>query len=472
MRDRSPEPGAGRRLRSTPGARRRRRLAGTGAVLLLAAAAAHAAWPVIWDYDGRSDQPVAAALAPGGDLVVLVEAWAQGASAPCGVLLRIGPDGQVAWATPDCELTGPTGLALAGDGRALALSRVGGNLRVTAFTATGAIDWSRTRAGLVPETPFMGPAAQPVWDAAAAAWRIPAGLGSDFAVLSWNAVGDPLPDLLWTPPAGDAVATAVAPRPGGGVVVSGWVDLTVPGWWVVALDAAGVEAWRRFEDGGTAAGLFSGAFPVAVDAARVTMWADDETGCGLFSLRLWSLDAATGAPLWATTWPDPPACDYFIPDVVRLAGDRILAAGATTVFGGAASPTTAAVSFDAADLQPVWAREFAGTTNTIRAEVASAGGAALSASTLFPPVNPGPTPLWTAAWSRDGVACGAPVELLPAYVAASFADAAGRWLLVGYGAPGTTGSDLLVQLVADPCTALFRDGFESGDVSAWSSSVP
>ena len=470
MRAAGPETDSRRAPRRAPARARR---AAAAVVLLLAAGGARGEWPLRWDFDGRDDVPVAARLAPDGSLLVLVASYAQGATFPQAVLVRIDAAGEVAWATPDPELSSPTSLALAPDGRALAAGRaVSGALRVSSFAAGGTLEWSRTRDGVAPDFADYGPAAQPAWDAAAGAWRVPCGTGGDFAVVSWNAAGDPLPDRLWSPPAGEAVATAVEPRPGGGLLVTGPVELAVPGWWTVALDAAGVEAWSRFEDGGTNAGIFSGAFPLVVDEERVTVWANDETACGLFSLRLWSLDAATGAPLWDETWPPPGDCNWFIPDAVRLAGDRIVAAGATTLFGGVSSPGTAALSFEAATGLPVWARGFAGNSYTMRAEVTSLGGSALVASTLFPLVDGTGPPLWLAAWDREGDACGAPYEGEPADAVASIADASGRWLVVGSAGSVATLSDLFVQLVAEPCRFLFADGFESGGLGAWSSSVP
>lgn len=53
-----------------------------------------------------------------------------------------------------------------------------------------------------------------------------------------------------------------------------------------------------------------------------------------------------------------------------------------------------------------------------------------------------------------------------------FVDAAGRWLIVGSASAGVTGIDLVVQLVEDPCRALFADGFESGGLDGWSSHLP
>jgi hypothetical protein len=105
---------------------KRRRSGGPGAL------AARAEWPFVWDCDGRDDHAVGAALAPDGDLLVLVEAWAQGQGSPHGVLLRIDPAGTLVAEPVDPELR-PTALALAPDGRALALGRAAGGIRVTAY---------------------------------------------------------------------------------------------------------------------------------------------------------------------------------------------------------------------------------------------------------------------------------------------------------------------------------------------------
>lgn len=439
---------------------------------LAAGVAARADWPLVWDFDGRPDKPVAARVGAGGDLWVLSESYAQGAATSHGVLLRIGPDGEILWATAAPELPQPTGLALRAGGRALAIGRSSSTLRVTAFSDSGAVEWSRTRTGVAPELVFTGPRSAPIWDEAAAAWRIPAGLGGDLAVLSFTEDGDPLPDVLWSPPTGTGSVTSILPRPGGGLLISGVVeDDSPPGWWTVAFDAAGTEVWSRFEDGGTPAGAFSGAFLLSADPVRA--WADDETGCGLFSLRLWSLDAATGAPLWTATWPPAPGCATFTPDSVTLAGDRIVAAGVGNVPVLAASFDAVTAAFDAATGELAWTRVFAGATTGIRSEVVSVGGTALVATTLFPLPNPGPTPLWLASWDFAGDTCAAPVEIVPARVEASFAlsgaDGAG-WLLVGDGFnfDGATTNDIILQRVADPCGTLFADGFETGDTAIWS----
>lgn len=455
--------------------------------LLGGGAAARAEWPLVWDFDGRGDEPVAARLgssgAAAGDLWVLTSSYAQGQISPQAVLLRLAPDGGIVWTGEDPDLHAPQALALRDDGTTLAIGpEAGSTLRVTAFTAAGAIAWSRTRAGVAADQPLNGPHAAPVWDASAAggdgAWRIPCGLGGDFAVLSFTAEGDPLPDIVWSPPAGDGRATSLLPRAGGGLLVAGLVNLTPPGWWTVALDAAGAEVWKQFEDGGTVAGIFTGAFLLSADPVR--LWADDETHCGLFSLRLWALDAATGAPLWGATWPpnDVPNCNSFTPDSVSLEGDRIFAAGVGNVATVGASFDPIGVSFDAASGAHQWARVFAGATTGIRAEVASIGGGALLASTLFPSPNPGPTPLWVAAWDREGASCGAPRELLPARVNGAVAlqpsDGTAAALLVGYGfnLAGASQEDLAVQRIDDPCAGLFHDGFESGGTTNWSAQQP
>jgi hypothetical protein len=456
------------------------------AAFFCGSAVALADWPLIWDFDGRGDEPVAArhgvSGAAAGDLWVLTSSYAQGQPSPQAVLLRIAPDGGVVWAVDDPDLHPPQALALRDDGSTLAIGQEGTGIRVTAFTAAGTIAWSRSRSGVAADVPLNGPQASPVWDETAVgggAWRIPCGLAGDFAVLSFTAAGDPLADVVWAPPAGEGRATSLLPRAGGGLLLAGLIESpSPPGWWTVALDVAGMEVWKRFDDGGTPAGIFTGAFLLSADPVRV--WADDETLCGLFSLRLWALDAATGAPLWDSTWPPngEPSCDSFTPDAVTLEGDRILAAGVGNVASVGASFDPIAVSVDAVTGTPQWARVFAGATTGIRAEIVSAGGSALLASTLFPSPNPGPTPLWLAAWDRDGGSCGVPLELLPARVNAAIAipSAAGTagGLLVGYAFNfgGGTGSDLLVQRVDDPCAGIFRDDFESGGTGQWSAAQP
>lgn len=461
------------------------------AALLAGTAGARAEWPLIWDFDGRGDEPVAALRgatgAAAGDLFVLTSSYAQGLISPHAVLLRLAPDGGIVWTGEDPDLHTPQALALRDDGTTLVLGREGNGIRATAFTAAGSIAWSRSRGGVAADIPLNGPHAAPIWDetaggggaGGAGAWRIPGGVAGDFAVLSFTADGDALPDIVWSLPAGDGRATSVLPRAGGGLLVAGMRENLIPlGWWTVALDAAGAEVWKTFDDGGTNAGIFTGAFLLSADPVR--LWADDETLCGVFSLRLWSLDAATGAPLWDATWPpnDVPNCAGFTPDSVTLAGDRILAAGVGNVPGVGASFDPIALSFDVADGELQWARVFPGATSGIRAEVASPGGGALLASTLFPSPNPGPSPLWVAAWDRDGGSCGAPSQPLPARVNAALTLPAGGGtgaaLLVGYGFNfvGATLEDLVVQRVDDPCAGLFRDGFEGGGTGQWSSAQP
>lgn len=464
----------------------RRRYACLLAALLAGSGAARAEWPLIWDFDGRGDEPVGALLGASGlaegDLWVLLSSYAQGQASPQAVLLRVAPDGGIVWTGEDPDLHTPQALALRDDGTTLVVGREGAGIRATAFDAAGTLAWSRSRSGVAADIAINGPHAAPIWDESAAgggAWRIPCGIGGDFAVLSFSATGDPLPDVLWPLPAGDGRATSLLPRAGGGLLVAGLMDnVAPPGWWTVALDSAGAEVWSTFDNGGTLAGIFTGAFLLSADPVR--LWADDETHCGLFSLRLWALDAATGASLWDTTWPpnDVPNCDSFTPDSVVLAGDRILAAGVGNVAGVGASFDPIALSFDAGDGAHQWAQTFSGATTGIRAEVASPGGGVLLASTLFPSPNPGPTPLWATASSRDGASCGAPRELISARVNAALPVAATGGtpaaLLVGYGFNflGSSLEDLIVQRLEDPCAGLFLDGFESGGTGQWSAAEP
>ncbi|MEO7793956.1 MAG: PQQ-binding-like beta-propeller repeat protein [Thermoanaerobaculia bacterium] len=437
-------------------------------------------WPLVWDFDGRSDTPVAAVAGAGGDLWVLSDSNVQGGSMSRGVLLRIASDSEIIWATDDPLLTAPAALAVRADGAAIAIGWLANAVQLTAFDADGAIAWSRSRSGLTNEFGFRGPTPAPSWDpegnpAGGGAWRIPVGLGGDFAVLSFAPNGEPLPDIVWSPPAGEGGATSLLPRPGGSLLVAGIVEnVSPPGWWIVALDAKGGVDWSRFEDGETQAGAFSGAFLLSADPVRV--WADDETMCGNFSLRVWSLDAKSGAPLWASTWPTggSPECESFTPESVTIAGGRILASGIAKVPASGASFDPTAVSIDAATGELQWARVFDGATTGLRTAIASPDGSALLASSLFPNPSPGPTPLWLASWDRDGAACAPPLELLPARIQSSFALPDEGLLLVGkvFSGVGGTADDLVLQRVDNPCAALFVDGFEAGDTLAWSASVP
>lgn len=439
--------------------------------IVLVATDARAEWPLVFDFDGRGDVPVAARRGASGDaagdLWVLTSSYAQGESAPQAVLLRIAPDGAIVWTGEDPDLHAPQALALRDDGTTLVVGRQGTGLRATAFTAAGTIAWSRSRSGVATDVPMNGPQASPIWDASVDAWRIPSGLAGDFAVISFTATGDPLADVVWSPPTAGGRATSLLPRAGGGLLIAGLTEnRSPPGWWTVALDAAGAEVWTHFDDGGTAAGLFTGAFLLSADPVR--LWADDETLCGLFSLRLWALDATSGEPLWDATWPPNtvPNCHSFTPDAVTLEGDRIVAAGVGNVASIGASFDPISVSFDAASGAHQWARVFAGDSVGIRAEVASIGGGALLASTHFPNPNGGPTPLWVTAWDRQGANCDAPRQLLPARVNAAVAlppaNGTAAALLVGYGfnLAGATLEDVAVQRIDDPCAGRFRDGFE------------
>jgi hypothetical protein len=157
-----------------------------------------------------------------------------------------------------------------------------------------------------------------------------------------------------------------------------------------------------------------------------------------------------------------------------LAGGRILVSGTGDVATVAANFDPIALSFDAETGENLWARTFVGATVGIRADVTSVGGEALVASTLFPNPNPGPTRLWLSSWDRDGAACAAPFEILPERVGIALPTATGNRLLVGYAfnLDGSSAEDLVVQRTQDPCGALFADGFESGDTTAWSLTSP
>lgn len=431
-------------------------------VLGCMATAAHGSWPFAWDLAGRSDTPVAALPTEDGGLQVLARAHAVGEPAPRSVLLDIGDDGSLRWTR---EVPGPPAVALARgpDGSTAALARAASAFSLSIIDATGQLLWSRARSDLDPEETFFGRSAGPAWDAQAGAWRVPAGRAGGFVVLSFAADGTPLPDLTWSPPQGDGSASSVLPRPTGGLLVAGTVDTSPPGWWIVAFDAAGVEQWRRFEDGGTAAGVFSAAFLLQADP--VLAWAGDETTCGLFSLRLWSLAAADGAPRWARTWPEtgaPPACDSFQPRTTVLADGAVIAAGQGDAPTGGSGFDAVVVRFDAAGGAPLWARAYTGATTTLESLAAPTAAGVVLAASLFPPVNPGPVPQWAATWDTIGAPCAPPRRLADARGVA-LVPGADTVYAVGYAAGRVTqasGDDVLVQRVDDPCAGRFGDGFE------------
>jgi outer membrane protein assembly factor BamB len=427
----------------------------------------HATWPLLWDLDSRGDTAIAARRGAEGDLWVLVQSHVQATAASRTVLLRIDENGEIVWTGTDPEMATPSGLAVRADGTALVTGQEGGStLRATSFAALdGGIEWSRSRADVTWTEPSFGGLAQPIWSSGDSSWKIPLRQDGSFAVVTFDDVGTAQPDFLWNLPSGTGGATSLRQRPGGGFYVAGTFDGTpeAPGWWTLAVDAAGTVLWSHFDDGDTGAGIFSGAFLLDGDEDELLAWANDETLFGVFSVRIWSLDPADGMELWSSSWP-PAGTDSFDAHSVVVSGDRAIVAG--SAFG----PTikTSALSFDLADGDLVWQREFQGATSTTSTALSSLAGSALVASTLFPPVNPGPSPLWASAWNRDGAPCSAAEELLPARVVASLHDGSGSWYVVGTAFSSDTLEDVLIQRLQDPCSVLFADGFESGDLNAWS----
>lgn len=443
------------------------------------ATAAHSAWPFSWDFASRSDAPVAARVGPGGDLWLLAESAVQGLAFERAVLLRIDRGGNLLWGTEDPGLFAPSALALRPDGSALAIGvEVDGTFRATAFAPDGTIRWSRRRPELAPDSVFSGPHAEPIWDEVLSAWRVPAGIEGDLAVVSFGANGEALPELRWSPPAGTGRANSLLLRPGGGLLLAGTIqDSPPPGWWVVAFDAKGTELWRHFESGAAPAGAFGGAVLLSTDPVR--LWAVDETACGIFSLLLWALDAATGAPIWDTTWPPPGDCDSFTPYTVALAGDRIFAGGLGDVDDiDATQLDPIALAVNATNGEVDWARTVASPSFGIDSALVVGEDGILLASSHFPPGGFGTAPLSIAAWSLAGRACVIPSQPLPARVPFALAQpatgggAAIHRLLVGGTYDPSTAEDVLVQRVVDACSTLFADGFDSGGTRAWSLTTP
>jgi hypothetical protein len=63
------------------------------------------------------------------------------------------------------------------------------------------------------------------------------------------------------------------------------------------------------------------------------------------------------------------------------------------------------------------------------------------------------------------------MELLPTRAAGSLRSEDGQWYVVG-SSFGDTGDDVLIQRLQDPCSTLFSDGFETGDLIDWGVGLP
>jgi outer membrane protein assembly factor BamB len=427
-----------------------------------------AQWPLLWDGGGSSDDAIAATLGPADRLYVLVRSSQSGTPT---VLLCVDVDGSIVWQGVDPGMTVPLGLTVREDGTALVVGSAPGSiLRSTAFTASdGALQWSRDRADVSWTPPRFGDPAQPVWSATEERWWIPARKNGEFVVLNYDEAGNSTEDWTWPLPNGEGGASSVRPRAGGGFYVAGSLEAgpLPPGWWTVAVDALGSELWSHFEDGDTPFDTFSNAFLLGQGLDELILWANDETDFGLFSLRLWALDPEDGSRLWAVTWPEDSMSHTETRSVVA-SGGRVLAAGSTEAFGSTAEAFL--LSFDATDGDLVWTSG-TGQVGTTEARLASRDGSALLALTQSP-VIPGPPPLSTFAWSRDGQSCSESLELLPGRVVATLLGAEGQWWVVGMTFSPENGNDVLIQQRFDPCFQVFGDGFETGDLTRWSGVLP
>lgn len=436
-----------------------------GVLLLLTVTAVHGAWPFTVGDSSSLYEALDLQLGESDDLYVLATHH-QIPNPKEAVLLRINSEGSVVWEGVDPQMSRPVSFALRPDGSALVAARQDDGIRVTAFSALdGSIMWSRERTDLEWTPPlFSEHYPSPIWSEVHVGWRIPLQKGGDFAVAGWNVNGEPTPDWIWTPHKGSGGASSVRARPDGGLYVAGSVQAAgeqAPGWWIVASDASGVELWSDFEDGDTQASIHSNpsflapwTAPVG-DGDPLIAWANDETNFGLFSLRIWSLDTATGNLLWATTWP-PPGMTSFDPESVVLSAGSILATGSTDAFGS--SGDAAVLSFDANTGALNWEAGYAVPTSVLSTAISSGAQAALLSASLFPVPNGSPTPLRTAAWNPDGTPCSDTPELLPTRVVASVYVQPNSWFALGNGsAPG----QFIIQRLGNPCTTLlFADGFE------------
>ncbi len=430
-----------------------------GIGLVFCSTPAYADWPVIWDGESRGDISITAQLGDGDDhLYVLAQTYVQSTASPRASLLRLRPSGSIEWLGIDSEMRNPASMALHPSGSTLVAGiGAGSAVSITSFSAVdGSVEWRRSLVDAVWGDQMFGTPAEPTWSESDAEWWMPVGKNGKFAVVGYDIAGTAIPEWSWAPPAGIGSATAVQARTGGGFFVAGTFHdgATPPGWWTVAVDGSGGELWRHFDDGDTGADLFSGAKFLATEDDSLIACAIDETACGVFSLRLWSLNPTDGTERWSRSWPPPGDCSSFVPHSVVASGDRIIATGGSTAL------SNTVLSFDNADGALLWQREFSGSTSVVNSAVSSRDGSALVATSLFPNPNPGPLPLWAAAWDRSGTACGEPQELLPARVTASVRGRGNRWLIVGYGFSSETLEDIVVQAVRSPCGLLFGDGFE------------
>ena len=145
----------------------------------------------------------------------------------------------------------------------------------------------------------------------------------DYLVLKY----DPDGTLLWTqsydgPGGDDDFASDIAVDSAGNVYVTGIVPTTVQfgrAIGTIKLDPNGVFQWEQFESGDIGSVFEYAGVRVGPDGHPVVS-GNPESVCGVFELRVWKCDAATGAPVWVESYPPDP-CHSMEPIGMTMDGD-------------------------------------------------------------------------------------------------------------------------------------------------------
>ena len=389
-------------------------------LLLLAATAWAEAPPLIWqaltgEPDALGDEPLLTAVAPDGAV------YAAGTTYQGGVggwreniiLIRYEADGARAWirslATPGRDLPGALALDSAGN-VILACVTAGDTARVEVVKhdADGGVIWHAKHD--IVSTSNQGPAM-----AQGADGSLTLALQDDdlLHVLRLDASGT----LLWSTPvtspdANLPLSVAVAVDAFGATYAAGVYDSTTVFFQVVhtfKLDAAGAVQWSHAEDGNFNSFFEFIGVAVGPDGHPVVA-ANPESDCGLFEMRIWMLNAASGTPLWWNRLLDGNHCHVYKPVDLLLdaQGNAVVASYGRQ--GGSYEHIQVSRWSPTGDL--LWFREFdgPGSSSDLTADLAldASGAAYVCGLTTNPPqdrdfamvkYDPDGTQAWTLGWA-------------------------------------------------------------------------